>query len=73
MMLAARFRTTALDRENRLPFPRGWQWVRRRRTAAIPNPIERDVQLKRVLGFGEASFIRLAELLRVPVRATARA
>lgn len=39
-------------------------WAEWRRTAAIANPIERDVQLKRALGFAEASFTRLAELLR---------
>ncbi len=49
-------------------------WQEWRRTAAIPNPLERDVQLKRALGFGEASFTRLAELLRrVPTRSTVSA
>lgn len=49
-------------------------WQEWRRTAVIPNPIERDAQLKRALGFGEASFTRLAELLRpVPVRPVVRA
>lgn len=44
-------------------------WQEWRRTAAISNPMERDVQLKRALGFGDASFTRLTELLRpVPGR-----
>lgn len=42
-------------------------WSEWRRTAAILNPIERDVQLKRALGFGDASFTRLAELFRSTV------
>lgn len=40
----------------------GWgDW---RLTAQIANPIERDVQLKRALGFSEETFTRLAGLLR---------
>ncbi len=40
----------------------GWrEW---RASAAIANPIERDVQLKRAIGFDEATFTRLATLLR---------
>ena len=39
-------------------------WREWRRTAALANPIERDVQLKRAMGFGESSFTRLAEILR---------
>lgn len=40
----------------------GWRaW---RETAAIVNPIERDAQIKRALGFGEETFTRLAGLLR---------
>ncbi|MSU51017.1 MAG: hypothetical protein EXS37_18315 [Opitutus sp.] len=35
-----------------------------RDTAAIANPIERDFQIKRVLGFGAETFTRLATLLR---------
>ena len=35
-----------------------------RRTARIANPLERDAQLKRGLGFGEETFTRLAGLLR---------
>lgn len=39
-------------------------WRAWRATAAVANPIERDAQLKRALGFGEAAFTRLAGLLR---------
>jgi predicted TIM-barrel fold metal-dependent hydrolase len=39
-------------------------WRNWRRTAAIPNPIERDVQIKRAVGFGEETVTRLAGLLR---------
>ena len=40
----------------------GWRaW---RDTAAAKNPLERDVQLKRALGFPEETFTRLAGLLR---------
>ncbi|MDO8542694.1 MAG: amidohydrolase family protein [Opitutaceae bacterium] len=39
-------------------------WREWRASAAIPNPIERDAQLKRALGFEEATFTRLATLLR---------
>lgn len=39
-------------------------WRAWRGTAAIANPIERDVQIKRALGFGEESFTTLAGLLR---------
>lgn len=40
----------------------GWRaW---RETARLDNPIERDAQIKRALGFGEATFTRLAGLLR---------
>lgn len=40
----------------------GWRdW---RRTARTANPIERDAQIKRALGFGEETFTRLAGLLR---------
>lgn len=35
-----------------------------RATAAIENPIERDAEIKRALGFGEETFTRLAGLLR---------
>lgn len=35
-----------------------------RETAAIENPIERDAQIKRAMGFGEETFTRLAGLLR---------
>ena len=39
-------------------------WSDWRLTAAIPNPLERDAQIKRALGFGEDTFTRLAGLLR---------
>lgn len=39
-------------------------WRKWRETARVANPIERDVQLKRALGFGEETFTRLAGLLR---------
>src|SRR5581483_11816566 len=39
-------------------------WRAYRDAAALANPIERDVQLKRALGFGEETFTRLATLLR---------
>jgi len=39
-----------------------------RDAAKISNPIERDVQLKRALGFPDDSFTRLAPLLRKSVR-----
>ena len=39
-------------------------WRDWRRSAAIANPLERDAQLKRAVGFGEATFTRLAGLLR---------
>jgi predicted TIM-barrel fold metal-dependent hydrolase len=35
-----------------------------RSSAAIANPLERDVQIKRAVGFGEQTFTRLAGLLR---------
>jgi len=40
------------------------RWSDWRLTAAMTNPIERDVQLKRALGFPETSFTRLGSLLR---------
>ncbi len=39
-------------------------WSDWRRAAAVKNPVERDAQLKRALGFGEHTFTRLAALLR---------
>jgi predicted TIM-barrel fold metal-dependent hydrolase len=39
-------------------------WRDWRATARIANPLERDVQIKRALGFGEETFTRLAGLLR---------
>jgi predicted TIM-barrel fold metal-dependent hydrolase len=46
-------------------------WGDWRRTAAIRNPLERDVQLKRAAGFGEGTFTRLAGLLRRPLTRSA--
>ncbi len=39
-------------------------WRAYREAGRVANPIERDAQLKRTLGFGEESFTRLAALLR---------
>jgi predicted TIM-barrel fold metal-dependent hydrolase len=39
-------------------------WKEWRSSMKIENPIERDAQLKRALGFSEAAFTRLATLLR---------
>ncbi len=39
-------------------------WDAWRETRRVANPIERDVQIKRALGFGEETFTRLAGLLR---------
>ena len=41
-------------------------WREWRDTAAIANPIERDVRIKRAMGFGDETFTRLAGLLRKP-------
>jgi len=41
--------------------PRRRQWHREwRATARLANPVERDAQIKRALGFGEDTFTRLA-------------
>lgn len=40
------------------------KWGDWRATACLANPLERDVQLKRALGFGDGTFTRLAGLLR---------
>jgi len=41
-------------------------WREHRKAARIENPLERDAELKRALGFGEATFTRAAaEVLRV--------
>lgn len=40
------------------------RWHEWRATARVENPVERDAQLKRALGFGEETFTRLAGLLR---------
>lgn len=39
-------------------------WSDHRVTKRIANPLERDVQLKRMLGFGDAAFTRAATVLR---------
>ena len=39
-------------------------WRDWRRSAALGNPLERDAQIKRSIGFGEETFTRLAGLLR---------
>ena len=39
-------------------------WREWRETARLDNPLERDAQIKRALGFGEDRFTRLAGLLR---------
>ena len=39
-------------------------WREWRATARLANPVERDAQIKRALGFGEDTFTRLAGLLR---------
>jgi predicted TIM-barrel fold metal-dependent hydrolase len=39
-------------------------WGSWRATARMANPVERDAQIKRALGFGEETFTRLAGLLR---------
>ena len=39
-------------------------WREWRETAALANPLERDAQIKRAMGFTEESFTRLATLLR---------
>ncbi|MEO6245714.1 MAG: amidohydrolase family protein, partial [Opitutaceae bacterium] len=39
-------------------------WEDWRRTASVPNPIERDAHIKQAMGFGDETFTRLAGLLR---------
>ena len=41
-------------------------WSDWRETARVENPIERDAQIKRALGFSEETFTRLGSLLRRP-------
>lgn len=43
-------------------------WHEHRKAARTPNPLERDAQLKRALGFSEATFTRAAQVLRLPTR-----
>lgn len=40
------------------------KWRAWRRTARVRNPIERDAEIKRAVGFGEETFTRLGKLLR---------
>ena len=40
------------------------RWRDWRATARVANPVERDAQIKRALGFGAETFTRLAGLLR---------
>ena len=40
-------------------------WRDYRKAARIGNPVERDAELKRALGFGEETFTRAAEVLRL--------
>lgn len=47
------------------------RWSDWRATAGIANPIERDAQIKRMLGFGEETFTRLAGMLRKTAATTA--
>jgi hypothetical protein len=39
-------------------------WSDHRAAKRIANPLERDAQLKRMLGFGDATFTRAATVLR---------
>ena len=41
-------------------------WRTWRETARVANPIERDAQIKRALGFGQGTCTKLGTLLRVP-------
>lgn len=50
-----------------LPWASGMlSWREYRKAAAITNPLERDAQLKRALGFDDATFTRSASVLRIP-------
>ena len=40
-------------------------WREHRRTKTVANPLERDAQLKRALGFSEESFTRATRVLRL--------
>jgi predicted TIM-barrel fold metal-dependent hydrolase len=51
-----------------------WSWLRRfidwgtyRKLEKIPNPLERDYQLKRAMGFPPATFTRVGDILRKAV------
>ncbi len=55
-----------------VPIMGEWPWLRRmiswgefRRCAGIANPIERDAQLKLALGYGEETFTRANQVLRL--------
>ncbi len=39
-------------------------WRDYRAAAGVANPVERDAQLKRALGFGDATFTRAGTVLR---------
>jgi uncharacterized protein len=39
-------------------------WSDHRAAKQIANPLERDAQLKRMMGFGDASFTKAADVLR---------
>jgi hypothetical protein len=46
---------------------RGWvDWGTFRRWEHHPNPLERDYQLKRAMGFPDETFTRIRRLLRLP-------
>jgi hypothetical protein len=48
-------------------------WHEHKKAAQITNPLERDAQLKRALGFSEETFTRAARVLRLPTRVQAPA
>jgi len=43
-------------------------WHEHKKAAKIDNPLERDAQLKRALGFSEETFTRAASVLRLPAQ-----
>lgn len=54
-----------------LPWAGGMlSWRGYRATAVVANPLERDAQLKRALGFNEATFTRAAQVLRIAKQET---
>ena len=51
----------------------GWakgfmSWAQLRACQRISNPLERDYQLKRAMGFSNESFVRILDILRLPVK-----